>query len=91
MNLAVTAENADKFVDATALYETAQSQLLRESSAPKKVWLSVYNSADNFLSATYQPLLEKYKDLLNLDLEIVGGDGQSEFLHHQQAPPTQRV
>ncbi len=78
MNLAVTAENADKFVDATALYETAQSQLSEDSSAPKKVWLSVYNSADNFLSATYQPLLEKYKDLLNLDLEIVGGDGQSE-------------
>ena len=78
MNLAVTADNADKFVDATALYETAQEQLSEDDSPSKKIWLSIYNSADNFLSSTYQPLLEKYKDILNLDLEIVGGDGQSE-------------
>lgn len=78
MNLAVTADNADKFVDATALYETAQEQLGEDDSPSKKIWLSIYNSADNFLSSTYQPLLEKYKDILNLDLEIVGGDGQSE-------------
>lgn len=78
MNLAVTADNADKFADATALYETAQEQLSEDDSPSKKIWLSIYNSADNFLSSTYQPLLEKYKDILNLDLEIVGGDGQSE-------------
>ena len=78
MNLAVTADNADKFADATALYETAQEQLSEDDSPSKKIWLSIYNSADNFLSTTYQPLLEKYKDILNLDLEIVGGDGQSE-------------
>lgn len=78
MNLAVTVDNADKFVDATALYETAQEQLSEDDSPSKKIWLSIYNSADNFLSSTYQPLLEKYKDILNLDLEIVGGDGQSE-------------
>lgn len=78
MNLAVTADNADKFADATALYSSAQQQLSTDDSPSKKIWLSVYNSADNFLSSTYQPLLEKYKELLNLDLEIVGGDGQSE-------------
>ena len=32
MNLAVTADNADKFVDATALYETAQEQLSEDDS-----------------------------------------------------------
>ena len=78
MNLAVTADNADKFADATALYETAQEQLSEDDSPSKKIWLSIYNSADNFLSSTYQPLLEKYKEIRNLDLEIVGGDGQSE-------------
>lgn len=78
MNLAVTAENADKFMDATSLYETAQSQLDESNSPKKKVWLSIYNSADNFLSATYKPILEKYDDLLNLEVEYVGGDGQSE-------------
>ena len=39
---------------------------------------AIYNAADNFLSATYQPLLEKYDDLLNLEVEYVDGDGQSE-------------
>ncbi|QWT17439.1 substrate-binding domain-containing protein [Collinsella sp. zg1085] len=78
MNLAVTAENYKDFMDATATYKTAQMQLKDSDSPMKKVWLSVYNSADNFLSATYQPLLEKYAKLLNLDVEFVGGDGQSE-------------
>ena len=33
---------------------------------------------DNFLSATYQPLLQNYDDLLNLEVEYIGGDGQTE-------------
>ncbi|WP_322290459.1 substrate-binding domain-containing protein [Paratractidigestivibacter sp.] len=78
MNLAVTAENADKFADATAMYETAQAQLEEATSPRKKVWLNIYNAADNFLSSTYQPLLQKYDDLLNLDVEYIGGDGQTE-------------
>ncbi|MBE6469695.1 MAG: sugar-binding protein [Coriobacteriaceae bacterium] len=78
MNLAVTAENADKFADATAVYESTQSQLDEKTSPKKKVWLSIYNSGDNFLGSTYQPLLEKYDDLLNLEVEYVKGDGQSE-------------
>ena len=78
MNLAVTAENADKFKDATALYEKAQAQLDAEKHPEKKVWLDIYNSADNFLSATYQPLLQKYDKLLNLKVEYIGGDGQTE-------------
>ena len=39
---------------------------------------NIYNAADNFLSATYQPLLEKYDDLLNLKVDYIGGDGQTE-------------
>lgn len=78
MNLAVTAENADKFADATALYETAQSQVDESKSPSKKVWLDIYNAADNFLSATYQPLLQKYDKLLNLEVDYIGGDGQTE-------------
>lgn len=78
MNLAVTADNYQDFTDATALYETAQSQLDESSSPNKSVWLDIYNASDNFLSATYQPLLEKYDDLLNLTVEYIGGDGQTE-------------
>ena len=79
MNLEVTADNYKDFTDpANTLYETAQAQLDEKDSPKKKVWLSIYNSADNFLGSTYKPLLEKYAPLLNLDLEVVQGDGQNE-------------
>ena len=78
MNLAVTSDNYQDFTDATTLYATAQSQLDESTSPNKKVWLDIYNAADNFLSSTYQPLLEKYDDLLNLTVEYIGGDGQTE-------------
>ena len=75
MNLAVTADNYKDFLDATALYKTAQSQIKADT---KKVWLSTYNSADNFLGATYKPLLKKYEKLLDLEIDYVDGDGQNE-------------
>ena len=75
MNLAVTADNYKDFLDATALYDGASAQLEADK---KKVWLSTYNSADNFLGATYKPLLKKYQDLLCLDVDYVDGDGQNE-------------
>lgn len=78
MNLEVTADNYKDFLDATTLYESAQSQLDEKTSPKKKIWLDIYNSADNFLSSTYQPLLEKYDDLLNFDVDYIGGDGQNE-------------
>ena len=78
MNLAVTADNYKDFLDSTTLYETAQSQLDSSKSPEKKVWLDIYNSADNFLSSTYQPLLQKYDKLLNLKVDYIGGDGQNE-------------
>lgn len=78
MNLEVTADNAADFADSTKLYETAQSQLDSSKSPSKKVWLDIYNAADNFLSSTYQPLLQKYDKLLNLQVEYIGGDGQTE-------------
>ena len=78
MNIAVTSENYEQYLDATTLYSTAQSQLDESAHPNKSVWLDIYNAADNFLSATYQPLLEKYDDLLNLTVEYIGGDGQTE-------------
>lgn len=50
----------------------------RTTAERKKVILSVYNSADNFLSSSYLPALQYYAPLLNLDLTIVQGDGQNE-------------
>lgn len=75
LNLAVTADNYEDYLDATVTYKPVSNQIDGDSY---KVWLDIYNASDNFLSATYQPLLEKYDDLLNLEVEYIGGDGQTE-------------
>ena len=78
LNVAVTADNYQDFTDSTKVYEPVSNQLDEGAHATKKVWLNIYNAADNFLSATYQPLLQNYDDLLNLEVEYIGGDGQTE-------------
>lgn len=78
LNLAVTSDNYEDFLDSTVVYEPVANQLSEDSSPVKNVWLDIYNASDNFLSSTYQPLLEKYDDLLNLNVEYIGGDGQTE-------------
>ena len=78
LNVAVTADNYQDFTDSTKVYEPVSNQLDESTSPVKKVWLDIYIASDNFLSSTYQPLLENYDDLLNLDVEYIGGDGQTE-------------
>ena len=78
LNGAVTAENYEKFLDATAPNEKFNFQLTEEDAPAKKVWLDIYNASDNFLNATYVPQLENYQKILNLDVEYVKGDGQTE-------------
>ncbi len=78
LNVAVTAENYQDFLDSTVTYAPVSNQLDASAHPEKRVWLNIYNAADNFLSATYQPLLQNYDDLLNLNVEYIGGDGQTE-------------
>lgn len=78
LNVAVTSDNYQDFTDSTKVYEPVSNQLDESKSASKKVWLDIYNASDNFLSSTYQPLLQNYDKLLNLDVEYIGGDGQTE-------------
>ena len=78
LNVAVTAENYKDFTDSTKVYDKVANQLDSSKSPSKKVWLNIYNASDNFLSSTYQPLLENYDDLLNLKVDYIGGDGQTE-------------
>ncbi len=78
LNVAVTAENYQDYLDSTVTFAPVSNQLDAAEHPTKKVWLNIYNAADNFLSATYQPLLQKYDDLLNLEVEYIGGDGQTE-------------
>ena len=78
LNVAVTAENYEDFLDSTVTYAPVSYQLDAETHPTKNVWLNIYNAADNFLGSTYQPLLQKYDDLLNLNVEYIAGDGQTE-------------
>ena len=78
LNVAVTADNYKDFTDSTKIYDKVSKKLDSSKSAEKKVWLNIYNASDNFLSSTYQPLLENYDDLLNLTVDYIGGDGQTE-------------
>ena len=52
---------------------------IKQSAAPtKKVLLTIYNAADNFLSSSYLPALQYYAPLMGIDLTVVQGDGQNE-------------
>ena len=78
LNVAVTAENYEDFLDSTVTYAPVSNQLDATAHPEKSVWLNIYNAADNFLGSTYQPLLQKYDNLLNLKVEYIAGDGQTE-------------
>ena len=56
-----------------------RDQGIKQSTAPeKRILLTIYNSADNFLSSSYLPALNYYAPLLGLKLSVVQGDGQNE-------------
>ena len=78
LNVAVTADNYQDFTDATRTLPDVSNQLDADKYPTKNIWLDIYNSADNFLGATYQPLLQNYDDLLNLNIEYIAGDRQTE-------------
>ncbi len=78
LNGAVTAENYESYLDSTAPNPAFSNQLSEEDAPAKKVWLDIFNSTDNFLNATYKPQLQNYDKLLNLEVEYIAGDGQTE-------------
>lgn len=72
-NSGVTSANWKNYAGGTRDAGIKQTQ-----AEKKKVLLTIYNSADNFLSSSYVPALKYYAPLLNIDLTIVQGDGQNE-------------
>ena len=85
MNLEVTADNYKDFTDpANTLYETAQAQLDEKDSPKKKVWLSIYNSADNFLAP---PTSRCSRSMLRCSTSIskLSRRRPERVLHYQQA------
>ena len=77
---ALLAQNTGVNASNWKLYTAGQRDpLVKQSNAPeKKVLLTIYNSADNFLSSSYLPALNYYAPLLGLKLTVVQGDGQNE-------------
>jgi methyl-galactoside transport system substrate-binding protein len=75
LNVPVTSANASAYLGIKM--DTGIKQY-PSTLATKKVLLSLYNSSDNFLSGTYKPYLKAYAALLNINLQIVEGDGQNE-------------
>ena len=70
LNSAITKDNVDS---------VGRDAGIKQTDAPKKkVLLTLYNSSDNFLSSSYKPALQHYAKLMNLELNIVEGDGNSE-------------
>ena len=71
---AVMAENSGVTMENWENYSSGKRDMgVKQIQADKKkVLLTIYNSADNFLSSSYVPAL-------NLELTIVQGDGQNEL------------
>ena len=55
LNVAVTKDNYQDFMDSTKVYEPVSNQLDATTHPTKKVWLDIYNSADNFLAPPISP------------------------------------
>lgn len=72
-NAAVTKVNASQYTEGNR-----DAGIKQTNAAKKRVVLTVYNSADNFLSSSYVPALRYYAPLMNLDVTYVQGDGQNE-------------
>lgn len=73
LNGPVNASNWTQYTEGTR-----DAGIKKSNAEVKKVLLTIYNSADNFLSSSYLPALRYYAPLMGLDLTIVQGDGQNE-------------
>lgn len=78
LNEVVTKDNYKQFLDAVATFKSVSEPLNKRKHPKKKVWLNIFDLENKFLSETYQPLLQKYEDLLNFNVEYVAGDGRTE-------------
>ncbi len=72
-NTAVTIANWTEYTEGTRDPGISQTD-----AEVVSVLLTIYNSADNFLSSSYLPALNYYAPLLNINLTVVQGDGQNE-------------
>lgn len=68
--------NSDNWQQYTA--GNRDAGIKQTNAEKKKVLLTIYNAADNFLASSYLPALQYYAPLLNIDLTVVQGDGQNE-------------
>jgi methyl-galactoside transport system substrate-binding protein len=72
-NTAVTSANYTQYQGGTR-----DAGVKQTTAVSKKIMLTIYNSADNFLASSYIPALKYYAPLLNLNYTLIQGDGQNE-------------
>ena len=72
LNSGIDASNVDQYLN------TRDAGIKQIDGEKKEVLLTLYNAGDNFLSSSYKPALQYYAKLMNINLTIVEGDGQSE-------------
>lgn len=77
-NMAITEFNYQEHLKDTRALDVVSRQLDERSSPLRRVWLSIYCAADDYLDSTYQPLLALYDGPLNLDVDYIGGNGEDD-------------
>lgn len=77
-NVPVTKANYKAFQDTQATYESIATPLDPDAHPKKRVLVTIHTVLDEFLSQTYVGLLNRYAQNLNLDLDIIYGDGEKD-------------
>ncbi|MBO4456295.1 MAG: substrate-binding domain-containing protein [Butyrivibrio sp.] len=78
LNLPVTKGNFNDYLDPKSTYPAVSHKLDATTHPKKRVWMNIYSVDDDFLNQTYRPLIQKYAEILNLDVTIVEGNGYDE-------------
>ncbi len=74
-NSAVTKANWEDYKEGS---RDAGIKDITASAKKIKIWIDLYNGSDNFLSSSYKPALQYYAAKMNITMNLVNGDGQSE-------------
>jgi methyl-galactoside transport system substrate-binding protein len=77
-NMAITEFNYQEHLKEVRALDAVSQKLDEQASPKRRVWLSIYRAADDFLDGTYQPLLALYDGSLNLDVDYIGGNGEDD-------------
>ncbi len=76
-NFKITAANVNDYAG-IPVAQTADKGVTKGTTASARVWLNTYSASDTFLTSTVKPLFQAYKANLNLEIDVIDGDGNAE-------------